>query len=344
MAGYVLQGKTQSGSMVDIPLAATYDASGNEIAAYYAAKTEYENMMAKLNTMDGKLDAIVGLSKDSSFAGASWGTIKAVSEAGLASSLWNVGDEKQITLTTGETVTMVILGFDHDDLASGGKAGITLGTKNCLATSYVMNSASKTYDGNSGYNAGGWLNSDMRNTTMPLIKGYLPSEVKNVIKTVKKKTSKGTLLSTLLETNDELFLFSLEEVMGTINYSTTGQNSFAGEGTQYEYFKNATIPSPTSGTGSFSTLAGTGCFYTSSTSVASGYTNRFGESKSTSANFYYNYNNAKAKGDSATTAGIWWLRSPYYNYGSGFCCVNSGGFGNTTSANNTYGVAFGFCI
>lgn len=43
---------------------------------------------------------------------------------------------------------MVILGFDHDDLASGGgKAGITLGTKNSLATSYAMNSASKTYDG-----------------------------------------------------------------------------------------------------------------------------------------------------------------------------------------------------
>lgn len=345
MAGYVLQGKTQSGSMVDIPLAATYDASGNEIAAYYAAKTEYENMMAKLNTMDGKLDTVLMLSSVKSFAETSWSDIAKLSDSGYAASVFKVGDEKQITLTTGEVVTMVILGFDHDDLASGGgKAGITLGTKNSLATSYAMNSASKTYDGNSGYNAGGWLNSDMRNTTMPLIKGYLPSEIQDVIKTVKKKTSKGTSLSTLLETEDDLFLFSQEEVMGTINYTTTGQNSFSGEGTQYEYFKNATIPSPTSGTGSFSTLAGTGCFYTTDTSVASGYTNRFGESKSTSANYYYNYNNAKAKGDSATTASFWWLRSPYYVYSSFFCYVNSSGYSNYDYASSTRGVAFGFCI
>lgn len=344
MAGYVLQGKTQSGSMVDIPLAATYDASGNEIAAYYAAKTEYENMMAKLNTMDGKLDTVLMLSSVKSFAETSWSDIAKLSESGYAASVFKVGDEKQITLTTGEVVTMVILGFDHDDLASGGKAGITLGTKNSLATAYAMNSASKTYDGNSGYNAGGWLNSDMRNTTMPLIKGYLPSEVQDVIKTVKKKTSKGTTLSTLLETEDDLFLFSQEEVMGTINYSTTGQNSFSGEGTQYEYFKNATIPSPTSGTGSFSTLAGTGCFYTTDTSVASGYTNRFGQSKSTSANYYYNYNNAKAKGDSATTASAWWLRSPCYDFGDIFCCVHATGGSSVSHASGTLGVAFGFCI
>lgn len=344
MAGYVLQGKTQSGSMVDIPLAATYDASGNEIAAYYAAKIEYQNMMAKLNTMDGKLDTVLMLSTAKSFADTSWSDIAKLSEAGYAASVFKVGDEKQITLTTGETVTMVILGFDHDDLASGGKAGITLGTKNSLATSYAMNSASKTYDGNSGYNAGGWLNSDMRNTTMPLIKGYLPSEVQAVIKTVKKKTSKGTKLSTLLETEDDLFLFAQEEVMGTINYTTTGQNSFSGEGTQYEYFKNATIPKPTSGTGSFSTLSGTGCFYTTDTSVASGYTNRFGESKSTTANYYYNYNNAKAKGDSATTASGWWLRSPYCGSSSNFCCVNSNGNSSNNIAYGTYGVAFGFCI
>lgn len=345
MAGYVLQGKTQSGSMVDIPLAAKYDASGNEIAAYYAAKTEYENMMAKLNTMDGKLDTVLLFSGTKSFSEATWAEIAELSEAGRAASVFNVGDEKQITLATGEVVTMVILGFDHDDLVSGGgKAGITLGTKNSLATSYAMNPASKTYDGNSGYNAGGWLNSDMRNTTMPLIKGYLPSEVQDVIKTVKKKTSKGTKLSTLLETEDDLFLFSQEEVMGTINYSTTGQNSFSGEGTQYEYFKNATIPSPTSGTGSFSTLAGTGCFHTTDTSVVSGYTNRLGESKSTSANYYYNYNNAKAKGDSATTASTWWLRSPYYVSSYDFCCVYGSGNSHYVNASSALGVAFGFCI
>ena len=98
MAGYKLQGKTAGGTMVDIPLAATYDAAGNDIQQHYAAKTEYEAIMAKLGTMDGKLDAIVGLSKDSTFAGASWGTIKAIAEAGLAPMVWSIGDEKNITL------------------------------------------------------------------------------------------------------------------------------------------------------------------------------------------------------------------------------------------------------
>lgn len=338
MAGYVLQGKTQSGSMVDIPLAATYDASGNEIAAYYAAKTEYENMMAKLNTMDGKLDTVLMLSSVKSFAETSWSDIAKLSEAGYAASVFKVGDEKQITLTTGEIITMVILGFDHDDLASGGgKAGITLGTKNSLATSYAMNSSST--------NSGGWKASKMRTETMAMLYDeQLPSDVKSVIKPVYKVTALYESSGTPDTTEDNLFLFSLEEVMGTNMYSSTSQRSFSGEGSQYEYFRNATIPSPTSGTGSFSTLAGTGCFYTTSTSVASGYTNRFGESKSTSTNVYYNYNNAKAIGDSATTASTWWLRSPYCSNSSIFCCVYDYGYGNYYGANSTLGVAFGFCI
>lgn len=345
MAGYKLQGKTAGGTMVDIPLAATYDAAGNDIQQHYAAKTEYEAIMAKLGTMDGKLDAIVGLSKDSTFAGASWGTIKAIAEAGLAPMVWSIGDEKNITLSTGEQITMVILGFNHDDLADGsGKAGITLGMKNALTTNYMMNASSKTYDGQSGYNAGGWLNCEMRNNTMPMLLGYLPQEVRDVIKTVKKKTSKGCTSSVLLETEDKLFLFSQEEVMGTHKYTTQYQNSFPGEGVQYEYFKRAQIPAPKAGTGAFSVLEGTGCFYTTDTAVANKYDNRFGQEKSTSTNYYYNYNNAKAQGNNATTSCYWWLRSPYYNGSSSFCYVLSGGTGSSNRANYSYGVAFGFCV
>lgn len=39
MAGYILQGKTESGSMVNIPLAATYDSAGNNITNTYATKS-----------------------------------------------------------------------------------------------------------------------------------------------------------------------------------------------------------------------------------------------------------------------------------------------------------------
>lgn len=336
MAGYVLQGKTQSGSMVDIPLAATYDASGNEIAAYYAAKNEYENMMAKLNTMDGKLDAVLMLSSVKSFAETSWSDIAKLSDSGYAASAFKVGDEKQITLTTGETVTMVILGFGHDDLTSGGKAGITLGTKNCLSTSYVMNDSST--------NVGGWKASKMRTETMNMLYGYLPSDVKSIIKPVDKVTALYESSGALDTTSDKLFLFSQKEIMGNNMYSTTSQNSFPNEGEQYEYYKNAPIPTPKSGTGSFSVLEGTGCFYTTDTAVAQKYDNRFGQERSTSKNVYYNYNNAKAQGDSATTASGWWLRSPYYGISLYFCYVNSYGYSLSSNANITFGVAFGFCI
>ena len=339
MAGYKLQGKTANGSMVDIPLAATYDAVGNDIQQHYAAKTEYEAIMAKLGTMDGKLDAIVGLSKDSSFAGASWGTIKAIAEAGLAPMVWSIGDEKEVTLTTGEKITLVILGFNHDNLSDGsGKAGLTLGTKNALATSYPMNASST--------NTGGWAGSVMRQTTMVALLGYLPSEVQAAIKTVNKITGRydSSPRGQLETTEDKLFLFSQEEVMGTHYWTTTGQLSFPGEGQQYEYFKKAPIPAPTSGTGSFTSLEGTGCFYTTDTAVASGYNNRFNQAKSTSANRYYNYNNAKAQGDSATTSCLWWLRSPYYDGSYRFCYVNGNGYSNNYSAGSSCGVAFGFCV
>lgn len=339
MAGYTLQGKTETGSMVDIPLAATYDSAGNSIVDYYAAKTEYENMMAKLATMDEKLNVVVGITGDSSLEGASWSTISSASKAGLASTLWKVGDEKKVTLSTGEEITLVILGFNHDDKSDGtGKAGITFGMKNALATAYPINSTNT--------NVGGWTSSVMRTTTMATLLGYLPTEVQEVITPVNKLTSAGNLSSTINTTEDKLFLFSMEEIMGTHMYSTTTQYAFSGEGTQYEYYKNAPLPTPTSGTGTFTALNGgsTGTFYTTDTAVASGYTDMFGTARTTTANRYYNYNNAKARGDSATSASFWWLRSPRYSNSSGFCYVNSDGYVIYNGASSSYGVAFGFCI
>ena len=253
-----------------------------------------------------------------------------------ASSAFKVGDEKEVTLTTGEKITMVILGFDHDNLTGGGKAGITLGTKNCLATAYAMN--------DDYTNAGGWKQSKMRTSTMEMIYGYLPDEVKAVIKSVDKVTALYESSGALDTTSDKLFLFSQREVMGNNMYSTTSQNSFPNEGEQYEYFKNAPIPAPKTGTGAFSVLAGTGCFYTPDTTVANKYDNKFGQEKSTSKNVYYNFNNAKAQGDSATTACYWWLRSPCYGSSSFFCYVITSGRSGNFDAYASTGVAFGFCI
>lgn len=157
------------------------------------------------------------------FATAAWGDISRIAAAGGAQKYFSVGDEKTIELTTGEEVTFVILGFNHDDLASGGKAGMTIGMKNLLATRYAMN-----YSNN---NTGGWDQSKMRTETMQTLLAQLPSDLRNSIKQVNKKATAGTLSTTITTSSDKLFLFSEVEINGT---TTAG---YADEGEQYEYWK-----------------------------------------------------------------------------------------------------------
>ena len=156
------------------------------------------------------------------FANASWDTINAIAQSGEASSVFSIGDTKSISIN-GTNYNIQIYDFDHDDLADGsGKAKMTLGLANCLSTTYAMN--------NSNTNSGGWGSCAFRTTLQNTILNQLPTELKSLIKTVKKKTSAGNQSTTINTTNDTLFLFSEVEVFG----STT--HSVAGEGTQYSIF------------------------------------------------------------------------------------------------------------
>ena len=165
------------------------------------------------------------LAQQPPLADADWATIAAIAESGKASLYYSVGDEKTITLTTGEAVTLQILGFNHDDLADGsGKAGITFGMKNLLATKYPMNS--------SDTNVGGWESSAMRTSTMATLLSQLPTDLRSAVKQVSKKATAGNKSTTITTSTDKLFLFSEVELDGT---TTTG---YASEGEQYEYWKN----------------------------------------------------------------------------------------------------------
>ena len=163
------------------------------------------------------------LSTDFSFEKASWSDIAALSESGSADKYFSVGDEKTISLTTGEQVTLVILGFDHDDLTGGGKAGMTIGMKNLLATTYRMN-ATRT-------NAGGWDESEMRTSTMATLLSQLPSDLQGVIKQVNKKATAGGASTSITTSADKLWLLAEVEVDGTTSAG------YADEGEQYEYWK-----------------------------------------------------------------------------------------------------------
>lgn len=163
------------------------------------------------------------LSTDFSFEKASWSDIAALSESGSADKYFSVGDEKTISLTTGEQVTLVILGFDHDDLTGGGKAGMTIGMKNLLATIYRMNATAT--------NEGGWDESEMRTSTMATLLSQLPSDLQGVIKQVNKKATAGGASTSITTSADKLWLLAEVEVDGTTSAG------YADEGEQYEYWK-----------------------------------------------------------------------------------------------------------
>lgn len=114
----------------------------------------------------------------------SWAEIAEIAKAGRAACVFNIGDEKTITLSTGEKITLVILGFFHDtyydsEYDEDTSYTITFGMKNCLATRYQMN-ASNT-------NVGGWESSKMRTSVMPTLLSQLPADLQSVIKSVYKK-------------------------------------------------------------------------------------------------------------------------------------------------------------
>lgn len=158
-----------------------------------------------------------------SFSSDSWEVINVVAQQGFASAYYSVGDSKNITMTTSEVITVVILGFNHDDLTAGGKAKITIGMKNLLATTYPMNATNT--------NAGGWHSSVMRTSTMVTLFSQLPANLQAVIKLVNKKASAGSQSSSITTSTGRLWLFSEVEV------DNTATAVYVNEGVQYDYWK-----------------------------------------------------------------------------------------------------------
>lgn len=151
-----------------------------------------------------------------------WADIDICGRLGMAQQFFKVGDSK--TVNIGRTNYEVqIIGFNHDDNVSGGKAAYSFQLVDCLNQTQQMNT--------SNTNTGGWNGSAMRGR-MSTYKSQLPAALRNVIKTVKKKSGTGGGSSSgTQQTNDDLFLLSEIEIFGTTTYSV------AGEGTQYEWYK-----------------------------------------------------------------------------------------------------------
>lgn len=169
---------------------------------------------------------------------------------------WAVGDTRTVSLsamaatTVGEshraqTVQFVIADFEHDTLASGigphSKAAITLLQKDCLMdaanASNPVNGRHNTENGymrGSSTNVGGWDSCARRGWCNDTYFKALPATWRSMVKEVIKYTGKGgAALSGTQSTSDKIFLPSPIELSG----STDG--GVDGEGTQYQYYKNA---------------------------------------------------------------------------------------------------------
>lgn len=172
------------------------------------------------------------------------------------SDYWAVGDKRTIHHNAMDATGVseshrandyayVIIGIEHDDLVTAingkTKAAITIQTERMLYldttteynTSYNA-SHECGYINGSSTNSGGWEGCARRTWCNNVYKKCLPTYIQNMMKQVKKLASVGSRSSTIKVSNDYAFLPSEIEVFGSIKYS------FAGEGEQYQYFKNAT--------------------------------------------------------------------------------------------------------
>lgn len=203
------------------------DENGNSLYKYDKSKDIYFKVTGRnfrkngIPLLDLELQEAKRLFNSKSFAEDSWDTISKISQSGTASYYYKIGDEKVVTLTTGQQITLQILGFNHDVTVNDALAGITMGIKDLWFTRSPMN--------NTDTNNGGWEASLMRNSTISTILNTLPEDLRDVIQTVRKPTSDGT--SNIVNSNDKLWLFSFVEITGKTTLT------YPGEGIQYEYWK-----------------------------------------------------------------------------------------------------------
>lgn len=286
----------------------------------FAEKMDMHNALLKaiVQQNGGSIDTDLGIS--------SWAVVQQLVRLGVASKVFNVGDQLVCGHTTYGTLTWDILGFDLDTpVDTAYEHSMTIGLHDQLNTAFQFDAAEtnnpdanrKQYGSNNWKESGirQWLNSngaagtwwtaqtdyDVRpsyaNSTAGFLAG-LDADMLAVLGSVKKITARNTVTDGggYDETTEKIFLLSRTEVYG-------GQENAIDEGTVYPYYsQNSSL-----------TAAGTGAD-----------TNRI------------KYRNG--------TAQYWWLRSPYSGSSYVVRDVNPDGNIYSHSAINSYGVAPACCI
>lgn len=155
---------------------------------------------------------------------------------------------KAIQLADGASATVQIVGFYHDDLTGGGKAGITFATGSVVSNREYHVKSSEEYQNRICIC---WENSEIREWLDMLSK--LPDDLASIIEPVDKSTNNigysATDASAVTTTSDSLWFFSGAELCGTQDWSKSDEAAntiLNAEGTQYKLYSDTHV----SGSGS----------------------------------------------------------------------------------------------
>lgn len=252
-----------------------------------------------------------------------WEQIAKASDEGIASTLWKVGDRKEVVLNG--TVGILtfedyhtyayIIGFDHNAAVEGdhrihfqlAMSALEGGQNICFVDSNynTVGSSAGFRMNTSNTNSGGWGDSYMRrnicgqhktgivaDTLMFALPDDLIYAIKGVTKYTDNTGNNSTTPDAVTATTDYIFLLSEYEVFGICDFSNTNE---ASRQQQYAYYATGN-----------------------------------GKVK-------YLYN-------SSGTSARWWVRSPDRRNNNYFCCVFDKGNANINAAYVSRGFAPCFCV
>lgn len=237
-------------------------------------------------------------------------SITAITTNGSASSLWAIGDTREVKLNgtvgaynfSNKTTYMFIIAFDHNSsietngehhiVCSFAKSAATGGKDIAYVDSYYGTSTSDAcfHMNSSNTNSGGWKNSYMRQTICSQFKNAMPSDLRAILRPRTIYTDNNgnatNNSSYVTATTDTVYIPSEFEIQGRRKYANSYEQNHQ---QQLAYYKN-------------------------------------GASK------------IRYKSNDTSQAAWWWVRSPYSYGSSAFCIVNTGGGPGSGGA----GIAGGF--
>lgn len=246
------------------------------------------------------------------FSTVSTADIPAITKAGIASSVWAIGDTRAVKLNgtvgaynfSNETVYMFIAAFDHNSsvemngahhmICSFAKSKLVDGKDIAFVDSqYKKDTQDPCFHMKSTHtNSEGWAISYMRKVICSQFKNAMPSELQAVLRTRTIYTDNtgggsGNNSSNVTATTDTVYIPSEFEVQGRRSYANSYEQNHQ---QQLAYYKN-------------------------------------GASK------------RRYKSNDVSTAAWWWVRSPYYTDSYYFCGVNTDGSPTYNYAHRAFGFA-----